>query len=818
MSEAMSPQSGLTRRSFLKTTAAVAGTAALATGCGFSSIEAQATDGVDNAEQVFVGICRPNCPGQCPMNVHVRNGKIVKTSKLDLPIPENERICQRGRTHVERVYNPKRIMYPLRRVGERGSGQWERITWEEAIGEICTKWKGYVTEYGPQSIAVIGNSGNLAADTSSYPRAIFAAMGTTAISNRYDQVAKFAFENTFATNWSNGVYLNDARNMQNAKYIFVWSCNETVSEVSTHAQLQAALDKGAKLIVIDPTYTTIASKADMFVSIRPGTDAVLAMAMMNIVIAEGKSDLDTLMYSTVAPFLVKKEDGKYLRLSDLGQAVAGDEEDKIVVRSGDGTIGLPDDIENPVISGSYSIEGHDVTTSYDLLLEKVAEWTPERASELCDIPVDTIYELAHMYAEGPSVIHIGWGVDRYSTARYMYYATTALSMVAGQIGKPGTGFSGYVAVRPSSCCLAGPKISCPEGVDKGPSFAAPLLYDAVTKGKYGYTDTDVNIKSIFCHSADHVGNQTNRQETLAVFDSAEFIVAVDLIYTDTVGYADIVLPAAHFFEVETAYESTAGVVVCNEKAIDPVGEAKPDLEIANLIAEGMGYGSLTIPREKFLTGLFENEKAEAAGITWEILKEKKVIPFLLPDEPATYIGMNNKYGTPTGRAQFYFEDIKVAHDYGQSWDKRHEMLPYDWEPPYEGWTDSVGSFEKNTQAEKYPLNFLQFRNKFTVHKSFAYQPSLLELQPEPTVALSPKDAKARGIGNGDIVKIYNDRGYLVVKATINPGTRNGTVVISHGWEGDQFIEGHYQDLTSNRIGCIAVNNSFFDCLVEVEKM
>ena len=86
------------------------------------------------------------------------------------------------------------------------------------------------------------------------------------------------------------------------------------------------------------------------------------------------------------------------------------------------------------------------------------------------------------------------------------------------------------------------------------------------------------------------------------------------------------------------------------------------------------------------------------------------------------------------------------------------------------------------------------------------------------MALSPKDAEARGIKNGDIVKIYNDRGYLVVKAIINPGTRNGTVVISHGWEGDQFIEGHYQDLTSNRIGCIAVNNSFFDCLVEVEKM
>ena len=137
----------LTRRKFLQGSAtAIAMGAAWLEG-GF--LLGRAQEQKENmAETITYGVCRGDCLGHCPMRVHVRNGHVVKTSKLGHPIPEFERICQRGLTHVQRIYAVDRLQHPLRRVGKRGEGKWEQITWEEAIKEICGKWKGYRQKFG----------------------------------------------------------------------------------------------------------------------------------------------------------------------------------------------------------------------------------------------------------------------------------------------------------------------------------------------------------------------------------------------------------------------------------------------------------------------------------------------------------------------------------------------------------------------------------------------------------------------------------------------------------------------------------------------
>ena len=134
----------ISRRSFLKGSMAAA--AMLGMAPTVSVAENKAEEAAPAAEQVYCGVCRGNCGGGCFLNVHVRDGKVVRTSARDLPNPEYNRICVKGLTHSYRMYGADRLKYPMRRVGERGAGQWEQISWDEAIKEITDKWKGYIAE------------------------------------------------------------------------------------------------------------------------------------------------------------------------------------------------------------------------------------------------------------------------------------------------------------------------------------------------------------------------------------------------------------------------------------------------------------------------------------------------------------------------------------------------------------------------------------------------------------------------------------------------------------------------------------------------
>ena len=176
MSGAHGPK-GLTRRNFLKTTGA-AGVAAVAAGAAAPQLAAIA-EGYEpgqpetQGEQIFRGVCRPNCFGFCHLNVHVRDGKVVKTSRAEYNESCYTRICQRGLSHVQRIYDPKRLKYPMRRVEgtERGAGEWERISWDEALQEIADNIRDTQKQYGEGALAFLTASGNQAvAITSAYSR------------------------------------------------------------------------------------------------------------------------------------------------------------------------------------------------------------------------------------------------------------------------------------------------------------------------------------------------------------------------------------------------------------------------------------------------------------------------------------------------------------------------------------------------------------------------------------------------------------------------------------------------------------------------
>ena len=801
------------RRTFLKGSAAMLALGAAWLEGGFWLSKVTADPGkTANEEVITYGVCRGDCLGHCPMRVHVRDGHLVKTSKLSHPIPEFERICQRGLTHVQRIYAPDRLLHPLRRAGKRGEGKWEQITWEEAIAEICTKWKSYQQEFGPESIAFSDCAGNSAIDSRPYTKRLFNLMGSVRIDNSFDNsFFSGIIDSVGESSWSVG---DDERNLLSAKYIFAWGSNLTEAGHVHYAFINKAKDLGAKLIVIDPNYTIAASKADKFVPIRPGTDAVLAMSMLHVAIAEKLTDKEMLERGTVAPFLVKKSDGMFLRLSDLGRAEKG-AADAIVVRGADGQIGLPSEIAVPVLHGTFEVQGHRVTTAYDLLVERVQEWTPERAAEICDIPAATIRELARMYAEGPTTLCAGYGPDHYANGQQFYYAVMALVLATGQIGRPGAGLNGHaMSSFLENYADIDDIVTPPEG-KQGPVINAPLVPEAIKAGKYG--DMPLNIKSLYVYDQNLLGNQTHRTAWLEALEHIDLFVVADVTMNDTSRYADIVLPVAHYFETDTYDMSYSGVAVYNAKAVEPLGEAKGDFEIVNMLGCGMGMADkFSLSRDEFFRKALDNEKARAVGLSWEKLKQEGYIYTLKPETPIYMHGAKYEFSTDTKRGEFYRENVAPVADVGKAFDKKREALPC-WNPPYEAWQVDVPGFPRSEAAAKYPLVFTSKRPKFRVHTQYSSNPWLLELWKEPVVTFHPHDAEKRGIRTGDVVKIFNDRGYVVVKAAINPANRPGVLVIDHGWQKDDFIDGHYSDLSSNKSDVMVTNNAFFDCVVEAVK-
>ncbi|MEC4184772.1 molybdopterin-dependent oxidoreductase [Adlercreutzia sp. R21] len=815
MSEAERSTGGLTRRSFLATTAlgASAVAAGSLTACA-SQVDESTRDELaqtgEEGEKYFQS-CMGNCSScGCPFWVHVREGKIVNITKPDLTLPDGSKnpyqeICVKGYTNIERMYSDHRIKYPMRRVEgtKRGEGEWERISWDEAVAEITAKWNELQQKYGRESIAFIGGSGN-SNNSVFYTGRLAALMGATSCASTYDMTGMMS-------NWTRMGFVqltnsqNEYRDMLNSDNIFIWGANPTESMIVDYHLVAEAKEKGAKIIVIDPIFTTAASKADMFVPIRPGTDGLLAAGMAQIAMRDGFMDKKNLQTNTVGPFLVKESDGLYLRLSDLGGAEAGSEDDRILVYEGSNAIPF-DEAQDPEVEGAFEVNGIAVKPAAQVLIDRINEWDLETISEYTDIPVATIEELAAIYTSGLSMIFTGFGLDHYANGQTAYEGMFALLDITGQECKHGAG----ITVADFSAPTAVGNLNLPTAdltdVMPGPTVYSSHFPQLVETGECG--DIKADIKGLYVYNGNPIGNLPERQRWVSAFEAMELVVVADIFMSESATYADYVLPVAFLFERSDMIAGQSLFLKLTEKAVEPSFEAKPDFDIVTLLGKAMGFEDrFTLTLDEYLEGCVSNDVATAAGVTWERLKEEHAV-FSYPEEPVV-VGVNEFPLTATGRLEFYHEGILPMANAGQEFDQRKESCWF-WEPPLEAW-------HENEKFSQYPLIFISERCKFKTHTMFNHVSSLQELDPEPFVKLSPKDAEARGIAEGDTVRLFNDRGYVVLKAVINNGCRPGVIVIDHGWEKDAFIEGHYSDLTSIETWPRYEGSNYFDCLCEMEK-
>jgi molybdopterin-containing oxidoreductase family molybdopterin binding subunit len=598
---------------------------------------------------------------------------------------------------------------------------------------------------------------------------------------------------------------NEPADMLNAKCIIIWGSNPLESVPQTWHFISEAQKQGCDVITIDPIWTATASKSNAYVPLRPGSDAALGIGLCRAAIEEGLLDEDFLRKSSDAPFLVKESDGKFLRLSDLGK-VADSATDAIVVCDQDGNADVPANIQNPALEGSFEIEGHKVTTVLSLVKRRAMEYTLERVEELTTVPVETIKDIARRYAKGPSTILHGYGMDHYVNGHYSYTASMTLAMLTGNVGRAGSSCGWCYTVGQTVLNGAVPVPEAYRGAKPGPTLVGTDLPEVVDSKEYAGEPLD--IKSVLVYSHNPLGNTAQRNRMIEAYKKLELVIVCDMFMSETAQWADIVLPVAYWFETEDIVGSNTQhpFITYQEKAVDPAFETKPDYEIVRLLAGELGLADCFPSAEEYMERLLDWDGAKAKGISLEKLKADKV---LRAYKPTQIHGEGGVFPTATKRVHMYLENPIPRIQHKQIIDTNKERMLY-FEPPHEAW------FE-NDLFQKYPLVCVNKHARWRTHSQFAKVEALRELDPEPLVYLSRADADERGIVTGDIVEVFNDRGHVIIKAQIAEEVPPGIINIPKGWHEDQFIGGHYQELTSNFTNPMAKNNAYYDTLIQVRK-
>ncbi|MEG0417560.1 molybdopterin-dependent oxidoreductase [Gordonibacter sp.] len=829
MTESTAKPRGFSRRNFIKGAAALTAAGALV-GCSpqTKNLEKAKSNVEVIPDEIFSGACRGQCLSGCFLNVHVRDGQVVRTTARDFPDTRYNRICPKGLTHVGRIYSTERLQYPMKRIGERGEGMFERISWDEAIQEIADKWTGYAKEFGAESLAFFIGSGNCAicgggtAPGSAMAR-LREVLGAAKITPDRDMAS---VERSMAmlgnTPWQGG---NEQTDYKNAKTFVNWGSNPAISQVQTMHFILDAKDAGAKLIDIDIAYNTVASKSDWFIPIKPGADGALALGVLCEVFSQGWQDIEFLRKSTEAPFLIK-EDGKYLRKSDFGvEPIQGDPDpatgkpvviDPLVVWDEEsGSAVAIGEAKKPALENVPAIEGVGYKTVYDIIKEQLGEWTVEKASDFTGVPVEDIKELARVYAqEGPVYTYSQYGCNHYNNGPYNYGPIYSLVLATGNAGKSGAG---------AGLCIGGggnvannvgtlkPKDSSGNPIKGGGrNVNWNQVANVVATGML--RDKPFPLKSVYVSCSNPLACQTEHRETVSVFKELEFVVVQDMVLTETAKYADILLPACHWFETTELRVMSTNVpyLIWQDKAIEPLYESKADFEIYKLLAEKMGYGEFfDMEPEDYIRLWLDSDAARALGITFDKLKEEKSARFL-PGE--TFISFDGGvFTTKTKRALFYQETVKPSYNVGQAVDESKERTFLYWEPALEA--------DMNSPArEKFPFSVCSDHLRTRTHVQWWDVGYMKEFEPYPIVRLNPDDAVQLGIKEGDTVKLSNDRGFVTMLATINSGQQPKTISCPRSFQAGEFIDGHFADLSFNDYNQCCANQAYNDVVVAVEKV
>jgi anaerobic selenocysteine-containing dehydrogenase len=730
-------------------------------------------------EKIVRTACMPFDGGSCGLLAHVKDGILVKVEPADFPEPEYRRICARGLVTPKLVYHPDRLKHPLKRVGERGEGKWQRVSWDEALDTIAARFKEIAQKYGSRSVGWIC----LARTVShlAYERLAAAYGGSWIISGGPGDAAGPCADIVsygMPIGFMEGVgYEAD---FENPELCVIWGNNLVETGVRQYRRIRDAQERGGRVVVIDPRFTPTAAKANEYIPIRPGTDSALALGLINQIIGQGLEDKAFIGSYTVGPFLVRNDNGLFLREKDINSK--NQTNDYVIWdinRDDFCSAGEPDAV--PALKGSYVINGIDCKPAFQLLAELAELYSLERTSEITEIEKDAIKKLAVDYATRKPVVSFkGWGPQRTFHGDLTHRAIITLAAITGNVSLKG----------PRQIVLNRDALIKPGGRSAGYLFISDF-YEAIISQK------PYPLKALWTAGINLINQFPDENKVRnELIPGLEFIVVVDLFMTATAEYADIVLPATTFMECSDLVMGWMHPYLqLQQKAIEPLHEARPDFEIINEMAKRMGAGEyFDKTMDECIEMVLSSDHPSSRGVT---LKRLKQGPVRVPayENPA--------FLTPSGRIEFYSERLR---EFG-------EQLPV--------YKESLEN-NRGSLSKKYPLCFLQTHTRSRVHSLYANIDWLREFDPEPKLEMNPADAEKRGIQDGDLVLVFNERGRLKIKVMVHEGIKPGVVNVNQGWWPKDFLAGTHQTLTHDAVNpaqkaVFMENTAFYDVLVQVEK-
>ena len=716
-----------------------------------------------------------DCGGRCPLKLHVKDNRILRVEGDDIAEPEQLRTCLRCRALRQYVHHPQRLMYPQKRVGERGEGKFERISWDEALTMLAEQLTHVKETYGNAGIFLATGGGYLAG----LHNGGFAAQRLMnqfgGCVTHYGNISSEGAVWASLTQYGSVMVGHSREDMLSSKLIILWGWDPArmISGTNTMYHVIRARENGARVIAIDPRYhDTAATVADEWIPIRPGTDTAMMVAMANVMIKE------------------KLQDQAFL--------------DKYTV-------------------------GFDQFSEYVLGREDGVDKTPRWAAAICGVDEDSIIRLAREYAATkPAALMDCQGPARSAMGEQYNRCAATLSAMTGNVGRPGGSACGGLMGIPVGHMFrmsAIPPGKNPFEMD-GPNVKGTLdirmrvikrihinkIFDAILEGRQGGYPADIKLMWSMCNN--YLNQTGNSNKAARALQKLEFCCVQELFMTAQARYADLLLPvtsAAERSDLTRPWPSGPYFTFMS-RALNPLGECKSDLDIVSELAERLGIEGFNPHTEDEWLKMFVDLNPEYQKYIKDYDRFKKEgIHRVKLDEPIIAFKQqiddieNNPFPTPSGKIEIFSRRVADLNKPDTPPIPKYMPTPEDRNDPL---------------VEKYPLQLLTPHPKNRVHSELYMVPWLREVE-EHRAWVNPLDADLRGIKDGDEILVFNDRGKLAIKAWLTERIIPGAICIFEGAWYNPDKDGVDRGACANTLtkdaysgGGAAVLNT---CLVEIER-
>lgn len=764
----------LSRRTFLKgTTASLAGVSLY----GMSYDTAQEKPRYSpkksgkKSEYHFM-TCPRNCRDACSLIAEIQDGLMVDIKgNPNHPVTRGH-ACVKGNLYREYLYQPNRILHPMKRVGKRAEGKWERISWDEAFKYTAKRLQKVIDKYGGEAIGEMVYSGNEAFISKSVaPGNFFEKIGATRLQrNPCDWPRYNGTPSVIGTPYS-----KDMLETKESDLYVSWGSNEAYTAVHWAYYGQRVRRNGGKMVVINTIRTPMANNADMFIQLEPSSDPFFCLGVCKVLIEENLCDYD----------FIKK----------------------------------------------YAIGFED-------LKKQTQEYTLDELAKPCGITKKEIVKFARMYAKAkrPAIAH-GDGGQRHMNGSRICRAVTFLPVLVGALTKKGAGL--FWAYTDLGQCYDYSKVM-PDLSPKGPDgkkierqtnnyiqFGRAMRLDNPTsfnpdvetyeevKIKPMYAAINYNTSLMTC-----VPN-TNLIKKRLMEDDDFFLLVLDPFHTDTVDYADIVMPAGTFLESEDVQnDQISGFVCYNSGKAELVGESKNNLQIFNGIARAMGFKDECFTWDDpvpILKKMLDTEFNRKQGITYErLVKEGQIKPIRnsetmeehFPYYPYYKKG-DWKFKTPSEKIELYSKRYK-EWGYNPVIDLKNDR---DWYRAQKQFGDKY--------LKEYPLCFMtpgtQLQNNSNWGSNKYIVPRVL-VDGYPEIFMCKEDANKRRVKNGDVIKAFNEKGDAYFRVHITTQVKPGIVYAWNNlWTRTTKTKTGANMLCSDEISDLHHGSTFTATYVEVKK-